>query len=120
MDEKFYAEEVLLSEANGYRSREKVTLVAGQNLTMGAVLGKITASGKYKIADNVTPASDGSQTAVAVLLRDCDASGGDAEAVIIARDAEVKKDLLTYVAGSDANDIAAINAQLAAVGIIVR
>ena len=58
-----------------------VTVVSGQNLSAGAVLGKITASGKYNLS--LSAASDGSQTPDLVLFQDCDASGGDTEAVAI-------------------------------------
>ena len=52
------------------------TLAAGQNYQRGAVLGKITASGKLTLSTGA--ANDGSQTAYAVLAKDCDASAGDA------------------------------------------
>jgi len=52
-----------------------VTIVSGQNLAAGAVLGQITTGGKFKLS--ATAASDGSQTQVAVLLGAVDASAGD-------------------------------------------
>lgn len=54
---------------------------AGQNLQRGAVLGKITASGKLVLS--VDTATDGSQTPYAVLNQSTDASGGDKVAPII-------------------------------------
>lgn len=42
-----------------------ITLLSGQNLQRGQVLGRITASGKYKAYDS--GASDGSQTPRAIL-----------------------------------------------------
>lgn len=63
---------------NPVRTR-KITLVSGQNLTRGAVLGKITASGKYTLSDD--GAADGSETPDAILAVDTDASGGDADTV---------------------------------------
>lgn len=54
---------------------DSVTLVSGQNLKRGAVLGKITASGKYTLA--LSASADGSQTPNVILADDCDASGGD-------------------------------------------
>lgn len=53
----------------------QITLISGQNLVRGAVLGKITASSKYN--QSLSAAVDGSQTPDAVLAEDCDASGGD-------------------------------------------
>lgn len=112
----------LLSEANGYRSRENGTLVMGQKLTAGAVVGRITASGKIAVFDNV--ALNGSQTAVGILLGAIDATEADKPCVFIARDAEVKKDGLVWKPGADqpATDaaIAAGTAALVALNIRVR
>ena len=58
--------------------REVVTIDAGQ-LEPGTVLGKITVGGKYVAHD--PDATDGSETAVAVLWGKADASAGDAPAV---------------------------------------
>lgn len=54
---------------------DAVTIVSGQTVSRGAILGKITASGKYKLCD--TAAGDGSEAPKFVLARDTDASGGD-------------------------------------------
>lgn len=51
------------------------TIVSGQNLTRGTVLGKITASGKLAIVDDAQ--ADGTEAPYAVLAEDTDASGGD-------------------------------------------
>lgn len=48
-----------------------VTILAGQNLLRGALLGKITASGKYVLS--LSAAADGSQTPVAILVEDTNA-----------------------------------------------
>lgn len=61
----------------------QITLISGQNLTRGAVLGKITASGKYNLS--LSAASDGSQTPDLILAEDCDASGGDKTALAYER-----------------------------------
>lgn len=62
---------------------EKITVISGQNLVRGAVLGKITASGKYNLS--LSAASDGSQTPDLVLAEDIDASGGDKVALAYSR-----------------------------------
>jgi hypothetical protein len=104
--------EFLLSEANGYRSREKVILAAAAAaLSAGTLLGKITASGKYVAYSNV--AGDGSQTVAGILYANAPDSAADQNVTIIARDAEVKAAALT---GSDAPGLV----DLAALGIIVR
>lgn len=75
---------------------EGATIASGQNLTRGAVLGKVTASGKYVLS--ASAAVDGSQTPVAVLLQDTDASGGDKGAPI-ATTGEFNERALTLGAG---------------------
>ena len=105
----------ILSEAAGQRSREKVTIASGQNLNAGAVLGKLSGDGTYAEYDN--DASDGTQTAVAILFADCDATDGALEATVIARDAEVNGEELVW---QSSDEVAAGIVDLASVGIIVR
>jgi len=53
-----------------------VTVASGEGvLEAGTVLGKVTASGKYAAYDNA--ASDGTQTAVAILADKVDATSSD-------------------------------------------
>ena len=104
------AGEFLVSEANGSRSRESITLTGGP-YPAGQVLGKITASGKYTAY--AAGASNGTETAAAVLWSAADGSAADVSAVAVVRDAEVSQALLT---GEDADAIT----DLAAVGIIAR
>lgn len=102
----------ILSEASGTRSRESVTIAAAAAaLTVGTVVGKITASGKYVAYDN--GASDGSEVAAGVLYAAVADSAADQSGVIIARDAEVNASRLT---GSDTPGLA----DLKALGIIAR
>ncbi|MBN1497631.1 MAG: head decoration protein [Spirochaetes bacterium] len=54
---------------------DRQTLLSGQDLERGALLGKITASGKLTQCDS--SAVDGSQTPYAILVEDADASDGD-------------------------------------------
>lgn len=53
----------------------QITLITGQNLVRGAVLGKITASGKYNLS--LSAAVDGSQTPDAILAETTDATAAD-------------------------------------------
>ena len=53
----------------------QITLLSGENRARGAVLGKITATGKYKLSD--PGAVDGSQTPDSILAEDTDASAAD-------------------------------------------
>lgn len=61
---------------HGLDSLFSVTIVSGSAaLVGGTVLGKITASGKYDAYDNGD--SDGTQTAVGILLNRADPTDGD-------------------------------------------
>ncbi|WP_278366875.1 MULTISPECIES: head decoration protein [Marinobacter] len=104
------AGEFLVSEANGKRSRETITVTGGPYVA-GQVLGKITASGKYTAY--ASGASNGTQTAAGVLYAAADGSSADVTAVGVVRDAEIDEALLT---GDDADAIT----DLAAIGIIAR
>src|SRR5690348_11606747 len=115
--ESIHDEEFLISEAEGHRSRENVTIVSGQDLAAGAVVGKITGSGKYAIYDN--GASDGTEVAAGVLARAVDAGSADKDGAIIARDAEVNGDLLDWD-DNDGTGITAGKADLASLNIRVR
>lgn len=107
----------LLSEGNGNISRDVVTLVSGENVVAGTVLGKITATGKYAAYDQ--NAGDGTETAAAIALNACDATGGDTDCTVISRSAEVIGDELEWGDNCPTEATAGV-ADLAGVGIIVR
>jgi hypothetical protein len=110
--EGFHTGEFLLAEGKGKYSREVVTIAAAAGaMKSGTVLGKITASGKYKEYSNAN--SDGTETAVAVLYNEVPDSASDQKATAIVRFAEVKQAALT---GYDAN----AKPELLAAGIVVR
>lgn len=75
--------DVLKYELNPNFTRETVTLLAGTNYPVGAVLGRITASGKMKLS--IAAGSDGAQTAAAILLYDVDATAADATGIVVLR-----------------------------------
>jgi len=116
--EAIHKNEGNLSEGNRTISREEITVVSGQNLGAMFVVGKITASGKYKEYDNA--AADGSQAAAGVLIGAVDATSGDKKGVILARYVEVDYDLLQWKAAMSQGDKDAGVVDLAAIGIIVR
>jgi hypothetical protein len=80
---------------------DEVTIVTGQTLTRGAVLGKITASGKHALCDST--ASDGSQAPVCVLAEDCDASAADKTGVPVYLSGAVAETSLAF-GGTDTAD----------------
>jgi hypothetical protein len=112
------AGEFIVSEGNGSISRETITVISGQNLAAAAVLGKVTASGKYKALDPA--ASDGSQTAAGVLYDTVDASAADAEGVAIVRLAEVNAAELVWPDGITGAEKTTARGELAALTIIAR
>jgi len=114
------ASDWLKAEADAYASRDTAIIAAGSGkLVSGQVLGKLTASGKF--VPNSAAGSDGSQTAVAVLVFPVDATSADAKAVIVSRRATASHAGLTHGATvNDATKRAAANGQLGAVGIVVR
>ena len=64
--------DLLKFEAPNHYSRERTTVVVGQNLELGSVVGVITASGKTTRFDPA--ATNGCEVASGVLIENCDAS----------------------------------------------
>ncbi|QQR68394.1 MAG: head decoration protein [Alphaproteobacteria bacterium] len=104
-------------------SRELVTLKAGAVYALGAVLGKITASGIYRLSPMAEIAGDeGAQDACAVLLEAVDAVSADAVGLVAARGPVLlAKALLSYDPSVDQpSEKAAKIAQLAAHDLVAR
>lgn len=117
--------EYLVSEANGTRSREVVTLLAGNKLPAGAVLARLTTganTGKYTVLNPASTAdpADGTKAAAAVLFAAVDATDGDRPAVITARDSEVKAAVLGWPAAISGPQKTTALGELAALGIVAR
>ena len=112
--------DILKYEVNPNYTREEVTLLQGMPYPVGSVLGRITASGKYKLA--TSGGTDGAQTATAVLLYAVDATLADAIGIVLVRGpAIVSRAALAYDGTvDDAAKITAKIGQLAAAGIIAR
>lgn len=116
-DTKLRREEHLEWEVHPQFSREK-RIIAGGKYGQATVLGEVTASGKLT---QLNPAAnDGSEVAVAVLYRDCDAAGGDVECTVNDGQTIYRGQHLVWPAGiTEAQKTAAIK-QLAARGQKVR
>ena len=81
-------------------------LEAGQTLKRGAVLGKVSATGKLKLSatvlsDGVTAVTDGSENVYAILLDDADATAGDTTIGVI-KAGEINEAALTFGDGHTA------------------
>lgn len=100
-------------------SRKDITVASGQNLAIGTVLGKITASGKYAAYDN--DAVDGTQTAAGILTAAVNASAADAPGVAVVRQAIAAKEQLIFGAGvTTQGEKDAAYVDLEAIGIVCR
>lgn len=113
----------VLSEANGNRSYDTVTIRSGAGkLQPGTILGRVTADKKFTASPNAEVAGiEGAETAVAVLAYGVDATSADVEAVILARDAEVKKHfLIAHASVNDDTKLGAKHAQLRAAGVNIH
>ena len=101
------------SEASNQRSRDNTVVAAtGTAILSGTVLGKVTATGKYKPYANGN--SDGTEVAAGILYEGVPAGiTGDVKAVIFNMDCEVNRKELTGL------DVAG-EADLRALGIKVR
>jgi len=120
LTESRHPAEFVMWEQGGHLSRDNITVVAGEGvLVAGSVLGKVTASGKYRFSN---PANgDGSQTASALLLYGVDATSADQPVAAITREAEINGPTITYHAAiSTGALVLAANAALATAHIIVR
>lgn len=104
--------------------RETVTVneAAAKTYTVGTALGKVTATGKYKIS--VQSASDGSQNPVAIVVDDSQAIAAttDTKVVVIARGPVIvsKAGLVLDATFNDAAKKAAAYASLQTVGILAN
>ena len=110
--------EFILSEANGARSRENVTLAQGHKLAPGTVLGIVASSGEYVPLN--PGATDGSENAAGLLYDAVDSTDASVAVAVVVRDAEVKGDLLIWPDGITDAQKAAAEAALQAAGLIVR
>ena len=73
-----------------------ITLAAGQTLTRGAVLGRISVNGQYVLSQ--AKASDGSETPSVVLAHNIDTTNGESEATCYLS-GQFNSDALTFGAG---------------------
>src|SRR5512134_2961328 len=113
--------DLLKYELNANYCRETVTLKSGTDYALGSVLGRITASGKYRLSPAAEVVGDeGAETAVAVLIETVDATAADATGLVVARGpAIVSKAALVFDASVDqAAEKSAKYVQLAAAGIV--
>lgn len=106
--------EYFVSEANGDRSREVLTLAQSANVyKSGTVLQYNDTNSNYELYD-------ATGTAAAIVYHDTDATAGAVEAVCFVRDMEFKKGRLVFEDGETAQNITDAYADLKPLGIIAR
>jgi hypothetical protein len=111
--------DLLKYEAPNLYSRDVATVASGQNLVLGTVVGRETATAKLKALDPV--ATDGTEIAAGVLAADVDATLIDRDdALLIARHAIVARSALIWPAGITPTEQAAAITQLETRGVLVR
>lgn len=105
-----------LAMGQGYHC-DAVTVLSGQNLVAGTVIGRVTASGKYVAYDNAGT-DDGRRTVAGIIVDNTNASGGDVTGLALLRGpAMVNRNDLVWAAGIDAGEQATAIAALLTLGI---
>lgn len=100
-------------------SRDQVTVAVGQALELGAVVGRVTATGKIKRLDPA--ATDGTEAPAGILLGAIDASLIEHDdGLLLARHGIVATHAVTWPAAITAEQKAAAIAALEARGILIR
>ncbi len=115
--------DLLKREFDPHYSRETVTLKAGTAYPLGAVLGRITADGKYVFSPAAsTTGIEGAEIANAVLIEAVDATAADTPALVLVRGPVIVADRALVFDASVADPAAQSlkHQQLAAHGIVVR
>src|SRR5690606_17782741 len=115
--------DLLKYELNASYCREAVTLKAGTNYALGSVLGRITASGKYRLSPDAEVVGDeGAEVATAILIEAVDASAGDRTGLVVARGPVIVSTAALVFGASvdDATRTAAKHAEPSAAGIVPR
>jgi len=115
--------DLLKFELNASYSRETVTLKAGTSYPLGAVLGRITAGGEYRLSPAAEVVGDeGAEVAVAILLQAVDATDGAAVGLIAARGPVILAEgVLAFDTSVDQPDERTAKiSQLAAQGLVAR
>lgn len=111
--------DLLKYEEENLYSRDQVTVVSGQNLKLGTVIGRVSATQKVKALD--PSATDGSEVAAGVVLQSIDASAAEkTNGLIVSRQAIVADHALVWPVAIATEEKTAAIAQLEAIGVLVR
>lgn len=112
---------VMAAGAGAFDDDIKFALADGAaDFIVGDGFDVTVAAGSGKYTQLAPAAANGSQSAAAILLADVDATAADVACAVVARQAEVNGNELTWPGGITADQTAAARAQLAQLGILVR
>ena len=96
--------------AGDYPKKTKpVTVLSGENVVKGQLMGKITASGKYRACN--TGLSDGAEVCDGVMTADVDASAADAPGIVYLT-GDFNRNGLTIAQSPSADTIAGHEAEM--------
>jgi hypothetical protein len=119
LHEPVHLGDLLKYEAPNLYSRDEVVVGAGQTLALGAVVGRVTATGEIVAFDPT--ASDGRETVAGVLIEAVVVARGERRrSVIVSRHAIVFGGALVLPTSLTPEQTATALAQLAALGVLVR
>ncbi len=111
--------DLLKYEAPNLYSRDLATVAAGQQLSLGTVVGLESTTNKLHALDPT--ATDGTEVAIGVLATDVDATLIDVDdALLISRHAIVASAAIIWPAGITAAEQATAISQLKTLGVLIR
>lgn len=110
--------EMILSEANGQRSRGAALMLGPVTIRPGQVLRKVAAT--TDVAENYVVITANTQGDAIALYGCVTVTGENAAIAILMRDAEVNGHCIEYPSGYTDADKLAVMTKLATLGIIVR
>lgn len=112
--------DLLKYEADKNYCREVVTVAQGQNLKLGTILGIVTATDQVKAVSLDAEETDGTYTAIGVLLEDIDATSEAKKALMVTRDAIVASGCVIFPSSATADQKKKITKDLEARGLVIR
>ena len=119
LHEPVHLSDLLKYEAPNLYSRDEVIVAAGQTLALGAVVGRITATGEIVALDPT--ANDGRETVAGVLIEAVVTAATERKrSVIVSRHALVFGGSLVLPTTLTSEQTTAALAQLTALGVLVR
>jgi hypothetical protein len=111
------ADDLLAGDNVGPVTDGRATILTGQVLTRGALLGRVTASGKLALSTSAATHGAGSDVPVAILANDVDATGGDVTNALVYTSGEFNERKVIFGTGHTA---ASVRNALAARGIHLK